>query len=164
MRIDNSSAHFENLQLTDHQYAFEVVSSNEKGDAIVATSITVPSKDPKLDIDNQLIVFHNDDHYLLTWSNGAISEIESFTVFWCVDKKSCGLDLNYRILSSTKRQEQSFVLLKSELKKTPMYFAIAANTRTSSTGMQSFSCISRPENGELFERYMPITQLTKFNF
>lgn len=106
----------------------------------------MPSRSNLLDVDLQLVVFDNGQDYKLEWRrNGRdVDQIENFTIFWCLNRfpQPCGDRLQYKIVDRIK---SSFILPKYKA----LYFAIAANSKFTSTGMHTYDCLSKPAEGDI---------------
>lgn len=146
--IDKHSAAFMDLYIDQHNYTFEISSVNTEGVSHKTSIINIPSKSELLDVDLRLAVSDNGNHYEPQWrAAGKDADwIQNFTIFWCPNRfpNSCGERLRYKTVD---RSQNSFKLMKESDK--PYYFTIAANSKYTTTGMQIFTCLSKPPKGNI---------------
>lgn len=138
--------------MNDHNYTFEVASTNEIGDSKDRMMINVPKSSQLLSVELILIESRNGSDYILKWDvNGKeVDQIENFMIFWCRPRYTASTDrclnsdqLNFKLLDKAK---SSFIYRPDE-DQTGLKFALAANSNNSTTGMQWFKCISHPPEG-----------------
>lgn len=134
----------------DNNYTFGIVSTNDLGSSSQAYKLKVPTKSQRLQVVFALSRLYMGDQYKIEWlySGRDTQLIESFTLFYCTvktDEPKAGCDgkLNFRHVDKTTTKAY-FTRSKDAM----MNFAIAANSRNSTSGMTWVQCFSNSPNGK----------------
>ncbi|KAJ6644668.1 Cytokine receptor [Pseudolycoriella hygida] len=161
----NTMAKFDRMtSYMDNDLIFHIRSSNDDGNSKVASVIVVPKLQDRLKHPVQLKKILHDRIYHLSWKAPADSDdIVSYTIFWCATKNEflnqCDGSINYERVSS---HVTNFTHSSNET----LNFAIASNSRVSSSGMVWARCTAGSINdiGKLSTIWITKTESTSIEF
>lgn len=127
-------------KFTTNPVEITVESKNEKGYSVEASSMMIPSEGSRVNLPEKLVKSLNNGTYKITWLPPVLKKneiITDYTVFWCSVKSELPNNCDSSINFTTRQPNETFFVLKSNL---TINFAIAANTKDSSSGMRWSSC------------------------
>lgn len=162
---DTYAVYRKNKNLAEHGASVRIKSENPIGLSALPSELRIPSKAERVKGPKNLQKRLKNGTYIITWTPpDNVTDIESYTVFWCTSKtegenKCNDKSFNFRRIGAN---EEPISRHKSD---DTVNFAISVNTKTSTSGMTWTTCTTGNSNeiGKIKSIWIPRLSSTEID-
>lgn len=154
-----------NKHLAEHGATVRIKSKNSQGLSALPSELRIPSKADRVKGPKNLQKRLKNGTYIISWTPpDNVTDIESYTVFWCTSKTE----------GENKCNDKSFNFQRIGANEEPIFrhksddtvnFAVSVNTRTSTSGMTWTTCTTGNSNeiGKIKSIWIPRLSSTEID-